>query len=282
MSRQRGIIGVAAGAICFSTVIIFSRLTQGLEGGALAFFRTFFAFLFFLCLQALPGTRIHRPPRATWGLLSGLGLAVGVSALLYIYAIRHTTAANAALLINTSAVYVALLAPWLLHESPQRYRWPGLILAMLGVIGLVAPAGLDLRTGDWTGLLAGILSGGTYAATMLFSRALRSRVDSHTQTFWSTALAALLLLPWGLQSSPEAFLANLPLLIPLGVISLGLAYWLYFTGLQAVPAQIVSLIALLEPLSGVLIGLFIFNEIPTPIGALGSLCILAGIYLITR
>lgn len=278
-----GLLLVAVGAVCFSTVIIFTRLTRGLDVMAIAFFRAFFACLFFTAL--LPrfpeALRVGRYRRSLWALL-GLGAAVGLSAALYIYAIQHTTAANAALLINSATLYVALLAPWLLKEPRPRYIRVGLVLAVIGIICISNPAGLDLHSGSFAGIVAGVCSGFTYSLTMLFSRSLRGQVSSLTQVWWSSGIAALLLSPWVLRAPWTTITANLPVLVPLGIVSLGLAYLLYFTGLQRVSAQVVSVVALLEPVSGALMGLFLFHELPTPVGVLGSLLILTSIFLISR
>lgn len=278
-----GLLLVAIGAVCFSTVIIFTRLTRGLDVMAIAFFRAFFACLFFTALLPRFPEALHVSSyrRSLWALV-GLGAAVGLSAALYIYAIQHTTAANAALLINSATLYVALLAPWLLKEPRPRYIRVGLVLAVTGIVCISNPAGLDLRSGSFAGIVAGVCSGFTYSLTMLFSRYLRGKVSSLTQVWWSSGIAALLLLPWVLRAPWATIVANLPVLIPLGIVSLGLAYLLYFTGLQRISAQVVSVVALLEPVSGALIGLFLFHERPTPVGLLGSLLILTSIFLISR
>jgi len=75
---------------------------------------------------------------------------------------------------------------------------------------------------------------------------------------------------------------NLIFLVPLGIVSLGISSLMYFLALQRVKAQVVSVVAILEPVSGVLIGLLLFNEVPTITALFGSLLILFSIYLITR
>ena len=75
---------------------------------------------------------------------------------------------------------------------------------------------------------------------------------------------------------------DLHLLIPLGVFSLGPSYLLYFLGLQRIPAQVASVVALLEPVSGVLFGLFLFDEIPNLLGVIGGVLIPVSITLISR
>lgn len=279
--KWQGVVLVALGALGFSSGIVFNRCIGGLSALNIAFFRALAGFLFFSALlhrhpQSLRVREYHGAVKH----LLGLGVAVGLTAVLYIYAVRQTTAANAVLLNNTSMLYVALLAPRLLGEERPRYIWLSLGLALAGIICIANPARLELHATDTRGIIAGALSGITYAGTMLFSRRLRGRVDGLTQVWWSTGVAALIALPWAFNTPWTAFVHNLPFLLALGIIALALPYLLYFWGLERVEAQVVSVVALLEPVSGILIGLLFYQELPGPLGALGLGLVLGSILLI--
>ncbi|MEA3308479.1 MAG: DMT family transporter [Chloroflexota bacterium] len=279
--KWQGVALVALGALGFSSGIIFNRCIVGLGALHIAFFRALAGFLFFSALLPRhPQSLRVREYRGAVQYLLGLGLAVGLTAGLYIYAVRQTTAANAVLLNNTSMLYVALLAPWLLGEERPRYTGLSLGLALVGIILIANPASLELRAADTRGIMAGALSGITYAGTMLFSRRLRGRVDGLTQIWWSTGSAALIALPGAFNVPWAAFVHNLPYLLALGIIALASPYLLYFWGLERVKAQVVSVVALLEPVSGILIGLLIYQELPGLLGALGMMLVLVSILLI--
>ncbi len=279
----QGIVLVAVGALCFSLAIPFVRWTDGLNTTTIAFFRALFGFLF-LCTLLIK----FRAPldfaayRSSVRTLLVLGLIVSMTVTLYTYSIQHTTAANAALLVNSSPIYVAVLAPIALKEPRARYTWLSLILAIIGTVCVSNPARRDLDTDSFSGILAGAASGFTYAIVLMISRNLRGRVGGYTQTLWTNGLVALVLLPWAVQSSGPAVIDNLPKLIPLGIFSLGLSYLLYFQGLQRISAQVVSVVALFEPVSGALIGMIFFAEMPNLLGWTGGLLILVSIYLISR
>jgi drug/metabolite transporter (DMT)-like permease len=202
--------------------------------------------------------------------------------VLYVYAVRTTTAANAVLLNNTAPLYVALLSPWLLNEARPRHTWPSLALAMVGVVLVTGLTDLTPTHGEWTGIGAAVISGLTLGLTMLISRRLGKQVDGLIQGWWSTGVAALLALPLALLTPWSAVTRNLPLLVLMGVFAFGLPYLLYFFGLRRVNAQVGSLVALLEPVSGVLIGALLYQEVPSMLGGLGILLILASIYLISK
>ncbi|HOU12934.1 MAG TPA: DMT family transporter [Anaerolineae bacterium] len=274
---------IAAGAIGFSSIIIFTRLITGLTSPGIAFFRALTSFCFFSALLPwFPVTLQIRRYRSEIIRLVGLGLTVGCTGMLYVYAVRYTTAANAVLLNNTSTVYVALLAPWLLREPRGRYTWPSVGLALAGIICIADPAGLRWASSEFRGIVAGTLSGVSYALTMLLSRRLRGRVSGVTQVWWSTGIAALLALPWAFQAPASVVARNLPYILALGVLAQGLPYMLYFLGLERIPAQVVSIVALLEPVSGILIGMLLYREMPTAVGVVGIFLVLAGIMLVSR
>lgn len=284
-SRGLGVALVALGALGFSSGIIFNRAIVGLSGPEIALFRALSGFAFFSALLTRYPEGLHpRRYRATIPLLIGLGLAVGATATLYMTALRHTTAATAVLLNNTSAVYVALLAPWLLDESRPRFTWVSLALALTGMALITDPAHLarNLRGAGWIGLATSVGCGITYAFTMIFSRKIGGRVGGVTQSWWSVGIAALVALPFALDAPLSAVRANWPYLLALGAISLGIPYFLFFQGLKRIRAQTASIIALLEPVTGVLIGTLLYRETPSIAGWIGIALILASIVLISR
>jgi drug/metabolite transporter (DMT)-like permease len=121
-----------------------------------------------------------------------------------------------------------------------------------------------------------------YALVLLTSRGLRQSVGGFTQAIWTAGISSLALLPWALYASPLAIQANLIYLIPAGIISLGISTLLYFLALGRTRAQIVSVVAILEPVFGALIGVFFLGEFFTLPGLIGCVLVLGGIYLITR
>lgn len=273
----------ALGALGFSSTIFFTRSVVGMDAFPLACFRAWSSFLFFCALLPRhPQTLRWRAYRQEIGWLLTMGVTVGATGMLYIYAVQHTTAANAVLLNNTASLYVALLAPWLLHEPRPRFATVSLLLALFGIVAITNPSQGALRAGDFSGGLAALVGGMTLAATLLISRRLRGRVGSLTQIWWSTGIAALMALPWGFSATRAQLAANYAPLIASGVLGHGVPYLLYFLGLQRAPAQVVSIVALLEPVSGVLMGIFLYHELPTPLSFLGILMILVSITLVSQ
>lgn len=282
-ARWQGTLLVVAGAVCFSTAILFVRMTDGMGVGSITFFRSLFGFLFLcLFLPRNPAALRVRDYRPVVKRLVLLGLTVGLTAALFTYSIQHTTAAIAALLVNSAPIYVAVLAPLLLHEAPARYTWISIPLAAAGMVLLVDPGAIELDWETLDGVVAAALSGITYGMAMMMGRGLRHYVSGYTQTVWSLGITTLMLVPFAFSTPGDVLLDNLPILIPLGIFSLGLSYLFYFMGLERISAQVVSVVSLAEPVSGILIGILAFGEMLTLFGAAGGALILLSILLIAR
>ncbi len=281
LSRWQSAGLVALGAFCFSTAIILTRFSHGLEAPAIVFYRMLFSFLFLSALLSRRRDEPYLPPtrRATL-LLVFMGVCMALVAMMYIFSIQQINAGTAALLVNTTPIYMALLAPLLLKEPRPRYTLPSLLLAVPGVILLADPAHLQVDPGALGGVAAGLCAGVGFSLPLIIGRKLRGQVNMARQIWWGAGVAALVLSPMGLSALPQA-IPNLPVLIPFGVLSFGLPYLLYFTGLKTLPAQVVSILALLEPVGGILIGLALGEPLTLP-GVIGSALILGSIVVISR
>lgn len=274
---------VALGAFCYSTLIIFTRLTVGLNAMTVAFFRAFFAFLFFsfLLIWYREPLNFGKYKKVTWSLI-GSGVAMGITAALYIYAVQHTTAANASLLVNSAPIYIAVLSPLVLKESRPKYTWISLGLILIGIVLITGVYQTKIQEISIGGIIAGVFSGFFYALTMIFSRINRKSVSGFTQTFWSTGVASLVLLPFLIQTPWPLIQKNIFVLIPLGIISLGIASFLYFKSLAKLKAQVVSVVAILEPVMGVLFGVLLYQEMLTISSVSGVILVILSIYLISK
>ena len=146
------------GAICYSSLLIFTRLIEGMSALSVAFFRAFFAFLFFIGLSIIiPQKRTNNDLRG-YLLLTLLGVLMGVTAVLYIYAIQNTTVANASLLVNSAPIYIAILSPIILKDVSPKYKIVSVIILWVGMVLLTNPANLDIKSLSFGGVFAGFIS----------------------------------------------------------------------------------------------------------------------------
>lgn len=212
-----------------------------------------------------------RKPKFTFS-LNQVMAALGYSAtmILFVFANKLTTSANAVLLQYTEPVFIVLLGRYLLRdEKTTPLDW----LAIAGVLaGMVLFFLDDLSFDGNLGNLLAILSGVSFALTAIFMR--RQKKEQPAESFMLAHLITFAI------SIPFMFLAGPPSatsmtgLVLLGVFQMGIPSILYSRGVAGVTAISTALITMLEPvLNPVWVALFL-KEYPSPRALSGGLVIL--------
>ena len=89
-------------------------------------------------------------------------------------------------------------------------------------------------------------------------------------------------LPWALKAAPEILtLRGGAVLLYLGIVQLGLAYFLFVRGVRRVPAAEASLISMLEPVLNPVWVLIGFGEKPGPWAIAGGAIVVAAVVVRT-
>lgn len=73
--------------------------------------------------------------------------------------------------------------------------------------------------------------------------------------------------------------SDLPYIAIIGFINTGLAYLLYFSGVQKLSGQTVALISYLDPISALLFSAFLLREVMSPVQIVGAALIIGGALL---
>ncbi len=187
-----------------------------------------------------------RRPKITFS-FAQIGAAVSSAAtmLLFVYANKATTSANAILLQYGAPIYTAVLGIFLLKEKPRAEH----ILAFAAVAaGMVLFFLGDIGGGNLLGDLAGVASGVTFALYYVFLRMQKdgSPLESNLLAHGITAVVALggaCFLP-----APVISPAAVAVILALGVFQVGLAAVFLSYGIKRVPAIQGILVAAIEPI----------------------------------
>jgi drug/metabolite transporter (DMT)-like permease len=122
------------------------------------------------------------------------------NALLFYFAFRNTTIANAVLTHYTAPVFVAILAPFLLKEKIHKTTWFAIVLSSAGLWFILGGKSPDMEAYDGSieslGIIAGALSGLAYAFLILLIRRIASLYSSLFITFIQNGIVTLVLLPF--------------------------------------------------------------------------------------
>jgi drug/metabolite transporter (DMT)-like permease len=198
----------------------------------------------------------------------GGAIAYAGTMVFFILATTMTSAANAIFLQYTAPIYVAIAGHWWLRERSLRSDWVTIPVAV-GGIGLFFMDRLSV-SGLWGNAFA-LLSGLCFAGTALCLR--RERASSPaTVILLGNMLATLVALPFMLKGPPP--IRDVPALLVLGVVQLGLGYGIYSVAIKRVTALEATVIPLLEPVLNPIWVMLAVGETPGPWARLGGAIVL--------
>jgi drug/metabolite transporter (DMT)-like permease len=241
---------IVATALLWSLAGVFIKFLD-LPPLTIVFYRSVFAALIFTPFLRGKDWQISRPI-----LISVISYTAAISA--FVSANKLTTAANAIVLQYTAPLFVFLYSALVLGEKISRLNGFTLAASMIGVaIIFLSSAGQP----DMAGVLLALLSGALFAAYMLNLR--RTQAVSPVYLTWINNAVCALLLLLVVKSQLGLTSTQLGIVAVMGAVQLGVPYFLFSKGLQTVPLQEASLIALIEPVLNPLWVALTVGEIPS-------------------
>jgi drug/metabolite transporter (DMT)-like permease len=266
---RAAVLSVAAAALLWSSGGLFIKIAP-MPALAVACGRAIVTTVFYLL--------VFRPDLRRARLSTSLVYATTV--VTFVASTRLTTAANAIFLQYTGPAWVLALSPWLLDEKFRRIDGICVALSLVGLsfffVGKIEP-------GQFTGNLVAVFSGVFFALTILFIRrdAKGGASDPMPSMTLGNAIAALGTLPFAAGSLLHVTAQGALVLAYLGVVQLGLSYWLFVRGMRSVPAAEGSLISMLEPVCNPIWVFLGTAERPGPLAILGGAIVLGAVVLRT-
>jgi drug/metabolite transporter (DMT)-like permease len=227
----------------------------------------------------------QRPSRSdlwVWPLLAGAFLALHFG--FWIASLQQTSVITSVVLVTTSPVFVALASPFVLGERVRAATWAGIGIATTGAVLMAAEdvgEGLGTVAGDIYALVGAVFA----ACYLMIGRRARPQVPWVSYVGVVYPVAAVLLVVSVLMAG-ESFtgysiktfvmlglLALVPQLVGHSAINWALAY---------VPAALVAVAILGEPVGATALAALILGEMPSGFEAGGALLVLAGVYVVLR
>ena len=237
--------------------------------------------------------------RAKWGLAALSGMLLGLHFATWTSSLAFTSITSSTVLVATAPLWVGLASPFLLNEPLARGMKLGIGLAMLGTFVVSIGGALGIEDGrialDLVGTAEGsrpllgntlALAGGiTVAGYLIIGRRLRPHLSLLSYVFVVYGMAAVTLLVLNLVSGQNllgyGWIAFVLFLI-MALIPQLTGHSSFNWALSFLPAAFVSLAAISEPVGATILAMLIFQEFPGPVVILGSLLILAGVFLGSR
>ncbi|HLN89886.1 MAG TPA: DMT family transporter [Candidatus Binatia bacterium] len=216
-----------------------------------------------------------------------LGIANAAGYLLQYVGMPYATAAEAALFINLSAMWVALLSPKLLGESFSRKKIVGIIFGLAGVV--FVSTNLDFSTlgqGQVAGDLLLIVSGVSWALFMIYNKKLvmNSTSANFQSMTWVLVITLLSIMPFTVLSGPGFFdLSGWAWLaiVYTAIVCWVVPYYLWLEGLKHLSASTSTVLLLSEIVVAVIASVVVLKEPITVYSTFGSFFIVIAIALVS-
>jgi DME family drug/metabolite transporter len=257
---------VLVAVLMWSTGGVLIKLTS-LDAFQVTFFRSLLAAITVLLLTRKSGLRLN-----AFGAITSIIYAVLL--FLFVWATKHTTAANAIFLQYTAPIYILILGPFIIGE---RFHWRDLITILFCIGGMTLFFVGKLELSDYWGNIAALGSGiflGLYIMLLRHPKAAGS--NSVIAVIYGNFLLALLTLPSGIPALRTISLHDLALVTALGVFQIGLSYILFIKGVTSGTRPLdASIIGFFEPILNPVWVFLFYGEQPSNWAILGGLVIVA-------
>ena len=265
---MRSRILVVFAAVCFATTGTSQELgPDNLSALGVATLRTIIGAAFLLIVAAAmcnkqPRTTVQPVALSLW-LAAGFGMALFAAA--FFAGVRSTGIAIGTVFALASApLFTGVISVVVQKVKPTR-QW--LIATLVAIIGMsiLVLAGNDAQL-NIGGIGLALLAGFGYALFAVASKYLvASGMPSEQSMAKVFSIAAVMLAPsllfvdldWLTQTR------GVVLVVWLGIVSVGLAYWAYATGLRTLAPSETTMLTLVEPVVATVLGAVILDHRPT-------------------
>lgn len=231
-----------------------------------------------------------------FALLAGFLLAIHFAS--WITSLEYTSVASSVVLVTTTPLWVALLAPFFLGEKTPRIAFVGMVIALLGGIVIALsdvctwlPGGISCQgkfevlgsntlLGDFLALFGAVAA----ASYLMIGKHLRSKISLTPYIFlvFSASAIFLVIAMLFMEGIPPIYPGKVYLwLLLLALVPQLLGHSIFNWSLKYLPTGYVAVNLLGEPVGSTILAYFFLNETPPAVKIIGAILILAGIGLTT-
>lgn len=275
---RQALLALIASMVIFGTIGIFRRYIL-LPSSVIAMMRALIGMAFLLFVVRVKGKRMDRNAiRKNQKPLLLSGALLGFNWILLFEAYRYTSVATATLCYYMAPIIVMLLSPVLLGEKLTQRKTLCVLAALAGMVLVSGVGGTGFSGGaEITGVLFGLGAAALYAGVILTNKRIDG-ISAYDKTIVQLGVSAALLLPYSLLTENyggmQMDVRAAAMLVLVGVVHTGIAYWLYFGSMGALRAQTVALLSYIDPVVAILLSALLLSERMTPAGAIGAVLVL--------
>ena len=263
--------------LIFGSIGIFAKNIQ-LPSPAIVQWRTIIGSIFLLFVFIVRKKKIDIVGiKDNLPILIGAGIVLGGGWAFLFEAYSHTSVGMATMAYYCAPIGVFFLSPIIFKEKVSARQIGGIAMAILGmVIVNTLGAGGEVFS---LGVVYGLISALFYAALMIINKFIRglSGVES---TWVQLMIAAVVMTTYVFMTTGQ--MVHLPrgndvwLVLMVGVLHTGVACNLYFSAMQKLPGQSISILSYIDPASALLFAFFFLGERLSVYQILGAALIFGG------
>jgi len=283
-STARTYLILALGVVSLSFAAIFIRLADAPPLVIAAYRLSLAALLISPVAWIRSGPELRRLIRNNLAmtLLSGAFLALHF--VLWISSLSYTTVASSVVLVTTSPIFVAIASHFLFHEKLSRHTILGIVICLVGAV-VIGYGDWRIGSKPFLGDMLAFFGTLSVVGYLLIGRRLRQNTGllSYSCLVYSSAALFLLLAVFTLNYRLSGYSATTYLMfVLLALLPQILGHLSINWALGFVPATLVAIAVLGEPVGAAALAFVILNESPTFTQIGGSILILSGVFVAFR
>ncbi len=279
MNRSKNLAFFIASMVIFGTNgLLVANIS--LSSAEIVLMRTLLGSLFLLCVVLVKRCFSFADLKADLLPATLGGAALGLNWMLLFSAYRSAGVGLSTLTYYCGPILVLALSPILFKE---KLTWNKLLAIAAVAVGMFCitdniVAGSDVQTGILCGAGAALLY-----ATLIVANKRVKHLSGLNCAMYELVIAFFVILIYlaitGAKLPVIPAVGDIVWVLIIGFVNTGLAYYLYFSSLQQLPAQTVSLVCYIDPLTALLISAAFLGESMTLVQAVGAVLILGGAIL---
>lgn len=241
--------------------------------------RVFFSSIFLYMGLTITKENLKLKSRKDILIIAFMGVILAVHWCTFFQGIKLSTVAIGLLTFSTFPIFVTFMEPFFFGEKLKK---EDILLAFITFTGVmfVIP---DFNMGNemTVGAMYGILSSISYAVLSLLNRKYVKEYKGMVIAFYEQLVSLTVLLPFFFIMEPVFTRKDIFLLLLLGTVFTGITHTLFINSLKDIKTQTAGIISSLEPLYGIILSIFLLNEMPSGKEIIGGLLILGTVFYST-
>ncbi len=274
---------LAAGVVAISFAAVLIRLADS-PPLVIAFYRMGIAsaLLAPFAVRSLPAG-LSRLSAGEIGLIGLSSLFLAAHFGLWITSLSYTSISASVVLVTSHPVFVAVASYYLFGEKINRQMAFGMVTVIAGVV--VINLGFSFSSSNLLGNMLALGAAIAMGGYLLTGRKLRARIDTLTYIFLVYGVSALILLASvsGMGLNLTGYnLGTYSMMVLLALVPQLVGHSCINLCVRQMPATVVSVAILGEPVGATLLGWLILGQAPVFKEIIGGIIILAGILFVVR